>query len=140
MQFTTCWIAQHKINDKGVATGVAMMSSSTNAEKSEQRRQPRVTIPAHPEILDATSGKILGQLVNLSIDGLMAVSPRSINCGTVYQVRIPLIVGGQPAEIQLGIESLWCEDANESGSHWTGFQVIDISTEHQKILNSVVGG
>ena len=116
-----------------------MMSTATKADKSEQRRQRRVAIPDHPQILDAHSGKILGQLVNLSVDGLMAVSPRSINCGTVCQVRIPLIVGDQSAEIQIGIESLWCEDANESGSHWTGFQIIDISPEHQKILNSVVG-
>ena len=116
-----------------------MMSTSTNAEKSEQRRQRRVTIPEHPQILDAHSGNILGQLVNLSIAGLMAMSPRCINCGTVYQVRIPLLVGDQSVEIQLGIESLWSEDANESGSHWTGFQIIDISPEHQKILNSVAG-
>ena len=114
------------------------MSASTNAKKSEQRRQRRVTIPEHPQILDAHSGKILGQLVNLSVDGLMAVSPRGIKCGTVRQVRVPLIVGEHSVEIQLGIESLWCEDANESGSHWTGFQIIDISPEHQIILNSVI--
>ena len=116
-----------------------MMSNATNAETSEQRRQRRVTIPGHPQILDAHNGNILGQLVNLSVEGLMAVSPQGINCGTVCQVRIPLLVGEQSVEIQLGIESLWCEDANESGSHWTGFQIIDISPAHQKILNSVVG-
>ncbi|MGB5299109.1 MAG: PilZ domain-containing protein [Thiogranum sp.] len=115
------------------------MNTCTNAENSEQRRQRRVTIPGHPQILDTHSGIILGQLVNLSVDGLMAVSPQGINCGTVYQVRIPLMAGDQSVEIQLGIESLWCEDPNDSGSHWTGFQIIDISPEHQKILNSVIG-
>lgn len=114
------------------------MSTLMNAETSEQRRQRRVTIPEHPQILDAHSGKVLAQLVNLSVDGLMAVSPLHINCGTVYQVRIPLIVAGQPAAVQVGIEALWCEDANESGTHWTGFQIIDISPEHQKILKSLL--
>lgn len=116
------------------------MSNFANAGRNEQRRQRRVTIQEHPQIRDAHNGKILGQLVNLSVDGLMAVSPLSINCGTVCQVRIPLIVGGQSVEVQLGIEALWCEDANESGSHWTGFQIIDISPEHHNILNAVVGG
>lgn len=116
-----------------------MMSASTNAENSEQRRKPRLTIPELPPILDAHNGTVLGQLVNLSVDGLMAVSTRGIKCGTVRQVRIILIAGEQPVEIQLGIESLWCEDANESGSHWTGFQIIDISPEQQKKLNSLVG-
>ena len=115
------------------------MSTSTNVEKSEQRRQRRVTIPEHPQILDAHSGNILGQLVNLSVDGLMAVSPQRIKRRTVCQVRIPLLIGKQPVEIQLGIESLWCEDANESGAYWTGFQIIDISPEYQNILKSVVG-
>lgn len=105
------------------------MSISSNTKNCEQRRQRRVTIPRHPEILDAHSGAVLGQLVNLSVDGLMAVSPLFINCGTVCQVRIPLNVEDETVEIQLGIESLWCEDANESGSHWTGFQIIDISPE-----------
>ncbi|MEN8763968.1 MAG: PilZ domain-containing protein [Thiogranum sp.] len=116
-----------------------MTNTSLNAEISEQRRKRRVTIPGHPQILDAYSGNILGQLVNLSVDGLMSVSPAGINCGTVCQVRIPLLVGDQSVEIQLGIESLWCEDANESGAHWSGFQIIDISPEHQEILNSIVG-
>jgi len=116
-----------------------MKSTSINAQYSEQRRTRRVTIPGHPQILDANSGNVLGQLVNLSVDGLMSVSPRGIDGATVYQVRIALLVGDQSVEIQLGIESLWCEDANESGAYWTGFQIIDVSPEHQEILNSVVG-
>ncbi len=116
-----------------------MMSSSTNAEKSEQRRQPRITIPGHPQILDAHSDKVLGHLVNLSVDGLMAVSPGFIQRGTIYQVRIPLLIGDQSVTVELGIESLWSEDANESGSYWTGFHIIDVSPEYRNMLKSVVG-
>jgi len=115
------------------------MSTPTNTEQCEQRRQRRVKIPQHPQIRDAHSGTVVGQLVNLSVDGLMAVSPLCISCGTVCQVRIPLIVDDETVEIQLGIESLWCEDANESGSHWTGFQIIDVSPDHHRILRSVIG-
>lgn len=115
------------------------MNSSVNPEHSEQRRKNRVTIPEHPQILDAHSGKVLGELVNLSSDGLMAVSPDCIACGTVCQMRIPLVQGDSKVEILVGAESLWCDDANGSGSYWTGFQIIDISPEHQEILNAVVG-
>ena len=116
------------------------MNNFVNVERDEQRRQRRVAIPEHPQIRDAHDGAVLGQLVNLSVGGLMAVSSLGINCGTVCQVRIPLIVGGRTVEVELGIEALWCEDANESGSHWTGFQIIDISPEHRNILNAVVEG
>ena len=116
------------------------MNNTVNPAHSEQRRKTRVTIPEHPQILDAHSGKVLGELVNLSADGLMAVSPDGIVSGTVCQMRIPLVQGGRKVEILLGAESLWCDDANDSGSYWTGFQIIDISSEHQEILNAVVGG
>ena len=54
-------------------------------------------------------------------------------------LRLP--IGGKDAlrEIVVGAECLWCQDANESGAFWSGFQLIDISPEHQDILNSVVG-
>jgi len=117
-----------------------MMNRTVNPAHSEQRRKTRVTIPEHPQILDANSGKVLGELVNLSTDGLMAVSPDGIACGTVCQMRIPLVQGDRHVEILVGAESLWCDDANDSGSYWTGFQIIDISSEHQEILNAVVGG
>ncbi len=117
-----------------------MMSVIADPEIREQRRQKRVSIPEHPQILDAHSGEVLGQLVNLSVDGLMAMGPRCIACGSICQMRIPLMKGGEKVEIQIGVESLWCEDANDSGSHWSGFQIIDISPEHQEILNSVVNG
>jgi len=115
-----------------------MMSSTTNPAESEQRSKNRVTIPEHPQILDAHSGKVLGELVNLSADGLMAISPGGIASGTVYQMRIPLVQGDSKVEILVGAESLWCDDANDSGSYWTGFQIIDISPEHQEILNAVI--
>lgn len=115
------------------------MNSKVDPAHSEQRRKNRVTIPEHPQILDAHSGKALGELVNLSVDGLMVVSPDSIACGTVYQMRIPFVQGESKVEILIGAESLWCDDANGSGSYCTGFQIIDISPEHQAILNTVVG-
>lgn len=115
------------------------MSNTVNPAHSEQRRKNRVTIPEHPQILDAHSGKVLGELVNLSADGLMLVSQDCISGGTVCQMRIPLVRGDRKVEILVGAESLWCDDANSSGSFWTGFQIIDISPEDQEIVNTVVG-
>ncbi len=112
---------------------------TANTEHAEQRRKNRVTIPEHPTILDAHSGKPIGQLVNLSADGLMIAGTQAIRCSHVCQMRIPLFREGQQLEIRVGAESLWSEDANDSGTHWTGFQIIDISPEDQAILDAIVG-
>ena len=50
------------------------MSVKADRDNIEQRSKRRVTIPDHPQILDAHSDSVLGQLVNLSVDGLMLVS------------------------------------------------------------------
>jgi len=112
---------------------------TVNTHRADQRCKNRVTIPEHPTILDAHSGKTIGQLVNLSADGLMIAGAEHIGCSHVCQMRIPLIKGDKQLEIQLGAESLWSEDANDSGIHWTGFQIIDISPEDQLILDAVLG-
>ena len=112
---------------------------TVNSHRADQRRRNRVTIPEHPTIVDVHSGDAIGQLVNLSADGLMVAGPAPIACGRVLQIRVPLIRGGRQLEIRLGAESLWCEDTNDSGMHWTGFQIIDISAEDQLILNAIVG-
>lgn len=114
------------------------MTAST--EPADQRRKQRVTIPEHPEVVDAHSGAALGQLVNLSSEGLMIAGTQCIPCNSVCQMHIPLVIGGSEQVISVGAESLWCEDANSSGMHWTGFHIIDISPEHQRLLDAIVEG
>lgn len=111
---------------------------TANTEHADQRSCRRVTIPEHPQVSDAHSGAVLGQLVNLSHDGLMIAGNHCIARNSVCQMRIPLVVGGTRQEICIGAESLWCEDANGSGLYWTGFHIIDISAEDQKTLDAVV--
>ncbi|VAW73762.1 hypothetical protein MNBD_GAMMA13-515 [hydrothermal vent metagenome] len=112
---------------------------TTKTNHADQRHNHRVDLPEQPRIYDAHSGKIIGELVNLSSDGLMVASCESIDCGSICQMRIPLIKGEQQVDIRIGTESLWCEDANDSGTYWTGFQIIDISPEDQLILDTVLG-
>jgi len=116
------------------------MDATTKKNPVEHRRQPRVSIPEQVQLADAHNGQVLGQLVNLSVDGFMLVGPSCIKPGAVYQLRFALKdAEGSNVELLIGVESLWSQDANDSGSHWTGFQIIDISPQHQTILDTVVG-
>ncbi len=106
--------------------------------KSDQRKLTRVSIPDHTKIFDAHSGNIVGQLVNLSIEGLMMMSPSAVSPGTLLQLRIPLQCNEGVIEVLVGAESLWCDETNESGACWTGLHIIDISPEHHKIISTLV--
>ena len=114
------------------------MTTKATMTNDDQRRLTRVSIPDHPQIFDAHSGEAIGQIVNLSIEGLMMMSPSPVRPGTVLQLRIPLHCCEKTIEIQVGVESLWCDDTDESGLCWTGFQIIDISPEHREIISILV--
>jgi len=115
------------------------MSTPVNEKPSDLRKNPRITLPERVEVLDAHNGRALGQLVNLSVEGLMLVGPVCVSPGTVYQLRVPLTRDNTESTIVIGVESLWCQDANDSGSYWTGFHIIDISPQHRELLHSVAG-
>lgn len=115
------------------------MPISENQNSAEMRKNTRLEIPEQVAVKDAHSGEVIGQLVNLSIDGLMLMGPGCVAPGTVRQLRIPLSNSGEVSELLIGAEALWCQDANDSGSYWSGFHIIDISEEHQEILFKMVG-
>jgi hypothetical protein len=114
------------------------MNSPTVPDTTEQRKKRRVVISDRVDVSDAHSGNIMGQLVNLSIDGFMLVGSGCIKPGTLYQLKIPLDAESQPQLLLVGAECLWCHDANESGAYWSGFHIIDISPEHRQALAGVV--
>ncbi len=114
------------------------MTTEIRKKGVEQRKLTRVSIPDHPQIFDAHSNAVVGQLVNLSTEGLMMMSPSAVKPGTLLQCRIPLRCNEEVIEIMIGIESLWCDGADESGVCWTGFHIIDISPQHHKMISTLI--
>ncbi len=105
----------------------------------DQRREPRLEILENLNVSDVGSGQILGQLANISSEGLMLVSPRPLSTGRSYRLLIPLVSEGiDGARIEVTAESLWCEDVNNSGTYWTGFHITTISAADQSLLNKLV--
>lgn len=114
-----------------------MAKSETNAQ--DQRRNPRLEIMDNLNVSETGSGVLLGQLVNISEDGFMLVSPEPLATGRQYKLTIPLSAEGvTDSEIRLTAESLWCEDVNGSGTFWTGFQITEILGEDRRILDRVI--
>lgn len=115
------------------------MKTIQNPAPEENRKSPRVSISPSTVVNDAHTGEQIGHLVNLSSEGLMIVSCAPIPQGTVCQITIQLQLDSGSENLNIGVESLWSEDAHESGAHWTGMQIIDISPDQQALLEEVVG-
>ena len=81
----------------------------------------------------------MGHLVDISVEGMMLLSPEPIKMNRVFQVGLELpeeIAGGQTAVF--GAESLWHELSNDPGKYWVGFQIIDISAENIEKIRRLI--
>lgn len=105
----------------------------------ERRQAARKIADETIQIHDINSGRLLGQVVNLTTDGLMLISPRPIESNLVFQLELVLRAAeGVKKSLQLGAESLWCSDAGEPGNFWVGFHIIDISLDAMETIENLV--
>ncbi|HHH46687.1 MAG TPA: PilZ domain-containing protein [Thiotrichales bacterium] len=90
-----------------------------------KRRFERKPVPDNVLLIDEHSGRRIGGLINLSINGLMLLAEQEIAPGTILQTRLAL--PDAPAPLQLGIEALWTQPSDLEGYHWMGCQILSIS-------------
>jgi hypothetical protein len=96
-------------------------------KRSIPRRKPSTAI----RVSDDLSGEDLGNLANLTPEGLMLVSREPIALNSILQLRIQVPPAAKRAEkLCFGAESLWTSQAEDEGEYfWTGFSIIDISND-----------
>jgi len=107
---------------------------------SSARRSVRKRAGESILVTDAMTGKTIGRIGNLSVDGMMLICPRPVAEGSLYQVQFLLTDGQrQQRRVEVGIQCLWCEAARTENTHWAGCRIIDIAAAEQHILDGWVG-
>jgi hypothetical protein len=106
----------------------------------EKRIEPRKQANEKVTVTDINSGRLLGNLVNISQGGFMLVSDAAPNPGQLFQLRLllptPILDQGH---IELGAECLWCQEASDSDGYcWAGFQIIDVSEQGADLIEQLV--
>jgi hypothetical protein len=100
----------------------------------DSRGQKRIEVSEVIRVIDRQTGTPLGQLVNISEDGLMILStePVAVNC--IFQLSLVFSEDSDNAAegtISIGVESLWVNSSGDQPQHWVGFYIIDISDTDQ---------
>ena len=103
-----------------------------HADVIESRQADRLKPAANCQVTDVLTGTTLGEVLNISSEGLMLASPVPICEGSIYQVDIRCQLQDM-GRISAGIECLWT-DPHGNGGTLAGFQIIDISDEDQQNL------
>jgi hypothetical protein len=96
----------------------------------DSRGQKRIEVSEVIRVIDRQTGTPLGQLVNISEDGLMILSTEPVAENCIFQLSLVFSEDSDNAAegpISIGVESLWVNSSGDQPQHWVGFYIIDIS-------------
>ena len=101
----------------------------------EHRRSKRRHPDQPVQVVNTMTGESIGQIGNLSHDGMMLIASREIRADALYQFSFPLHPErGGPVEIEVGMHEQWSEPASVPGQYWAGFRIISIGADDQELL------
>ena len=104
--------------------------SANDTAISEMRKKDRIDVTEVVMVIDRPTGKPIGQLVNISEEGIMIMGSQPIEENCILQLTLTFdnTVNAKP-EINIGVESLWSHTGSDQAQFWTGFYIIDISEQ-----------
>lgn len=101
----------------------------------DKRKQMRVDVAVRLPVVDVNTGRLLGNLVNMSSAGFMVLTRNPLPMQSVFQLSLalPKAIHGV-GTVYFGAESLWCNASDDREQYWIGFHLIDISPHDQDVL------
>jgi hypothetical protein len=104
-------------------------------ERKLERKELNQRIP----IIDTINGGEFGELVNVTIEGLMVITEKEIPTQSIYQLALQLPVDIEGSNtVEIGADSLWCRNVENFDRYWTGLHIIDASDHALKQLDHLI--
>jgi hypothetical protein len=102
----------------------------------EYRKTKRVKPNVHINVFDMIVGNGLGEVLNISSDGLLVSCQSKISIGEMFQTQWDFDARGLKS-ISVGLECLWSE-SQYTNFCLCGFHIIDISEDDQNIIDRII--
>lgn len=102
----------------------------------EYRKSKRVKPSVAINVIDMITGVELGDVLNISTDGILIASKNLISIGELFQTEWHFSARGMK-NISVGFECLWSE-TQYTNICLCGFYIIDISEDDQNILDRII--
>ncbi len=105
--------------------------------RKHQRQELNTTIL----IRNAMNRDFIGELVNITVEGLMIISDQEMSTNSIFQfsLELPEPINGM-THIDLGVDCLWSRSAENVDRHWSGYQIIDASPEALETIDALISG
>lgn len=105
----------------------------------KHRRRPRKNTPHLVKVLDVTTGKPVGRVVDITADGMMLVMENRMEPGRRIDVDIVLPVMVQArTEVQVEAEAVWCKQDSNPKYFKVGFRFVNLAGEDGFLLEDVM--
>lgn len=90
-------------------------------------------------VFDGRTGEPLGQLADVSQEGISILSASPLKPHETYLLRILLTQPGRPERrLEFEAESRWTAPDPESGQHTTGFHIALLTVEQRGLIDQLV--
>lgn len=104
-----------------------------------ERRLERKELNRPIAITDMINGGQFGELINVTVEGIMVMTDKEIPTHSIYQLAMQLPVDIEGSDkIELGADCLWCRKAENFHRFWAGFHIIDASDLALKQLDALI--
>lgn len=113
---------------------------SLEEEKAiHNRRAPRKAVTMAMRVFDRTTGRNLGRLANISIDGFKLINREEISLGSRFQLSmvLPEPINGS-STVSFDAKAVWTQSGSFPGEFRTGFQIIRSSPNDQRVLEQLL--
>ncbi len=103
------------------------------------RRQERAHLIYFLRVFDAMSGDLLGQMVDLTTDGIMIIGESAISPRQKYRLRMDLprnVALGQ--HLTLEAQCKWCRQDPQAGFYSMGFRILDMGTQAHETVQALI--
>jgi hypothetical protein len=105
----------------------------------EKRQSPRKVADQVLEMYDQITGDSLGRIVNISAEGFMLLSQEPMITGTVYQLTMTdTSSANEQKSVNFSGEAVWCTEATQPDSYWSGFRIVDISSDDILYIDKLI--
>lgn len=103
------------------------------------RKLERFELNQTIEIEDMINGGKFGELINVTVEGLMIITDTEIPTQSIFQLalKLPVEIEGSNS-VQIGADCLWCRKVENFHRYWSGFHIIDASDQALAQLETLI--
>ncbi len=103
------------------------------------RKLERKEINQTIDVIDVINGGKFGELLNITVEGIMLMTNEEIPTQSIYQlcIKLPIELHGTNT-VELGGDCLWCRKDENFHRFWAGFQIIDASDTAVKQIEDLI--